>query len=179
MGLEVVEVVMRQWCLNVMAVFALLALPLAGCGGSDNGGTGGDAGSGGSAGSGGTAGTGGTAGGAGDGGSGGNGSAVTQSWSGQGDGDDGPFTVCLTVNADGTALVFDAEGACSWPFAVQFESCDGTGDWASGQDIPIVNGAFSHSSQFREISGTLDGNTASGDVTITTCSGSWTATPDP
>lgn len=134
-----------------------LALPLAGCSGSDNGGA---------------------AGGAGDGGSGGNGSAVTQSWSGQGDGEDGPFTVCLTVNEDGTALVFDAEGACSWSFAVQFESCDGTGDWASGQDIPIVNGAFSHSSQFREISGTFDGNTASGDVTITTCSGSWTATPD-
>ena len=40
MGLEVVEVVMRQWCLNVLAVFALLAFPLAGCSGSDNGGAG-------------------------------------------------------------------------------------------------------------------------------------------
>ena len=162
MGLEVVEVVMRQWCLNVLAVFALLAFPLAGCG-SDNGGT---------------AGTGGAAGGAGDGGSGGNGSAVTQSWSGQGDGEDGPFTVCLTVNADGTALVFDEEGECSWSFAVQFESCEGTGAWASDEDIPIANGDFSHSSSFREISGTFDGNTVSGDVVITTCSGLWTATPD-
>lgn len=175
---------MKGWFFNVIAMFALLALPLAGCSGSSNGGTGGaagtggTAGSGGAAGAGGTAGTGGMAGGGGDGGSGGNGATANQSWSGQGDGEDGPFTICLTVNEDGSALVFDAEGACGWPFAVQFDSCEGTGDWASNEDIPIVNGAFSHSSQFREISGTFDGNTVSGDVTITTCSGSWTATPD-
>jgi len=171
---------MRQWFLNMVPVFALLALPVAGCSGSSNGGTGGDAGAGGSAGSGGGAGAGGTAGSGGASGTGGNGSAATQSWSGQGDGEDGPFTICLTVNADGSALVFDeGDGQCGWSFAVEFESCEGTGAWASGEDIPIVDGAFSHSSQFREISGTFDGDTVSGDVVITTCSGSWTATPDP
>lgn len=176
---------MKQLFLDAMVVFALLVLPFAGCSSSTNGdggdggsggmaGSGGDAGSGGSAGSGGTAGMGGTAG---DGGTGGNGTA-NQSWSGQGTGEDGPFTICLTVNEDGTALVFD-DGACGWSFAVEFEACPTTPDaWATGQDVPIVNDVFTFSSSFREINGTFTGDTASGDVTIGQCNGSWTAMPD-
>jgi hypothetical protein len=174
---------MKQWFFSVMAVFALLSLPLLACSGSNEGaggsaGSGGTAGSGGSAGSGGAAGTGGMAGAGGDGGAAGNGTGANQSWSGQGDGDDGPFSICLTVNEGETALVFD-DGACGWSVAVQFEACDTTPDaWATAVDIPIEGGAFTYSRSFREINGTFDGDTASGDVTVGSCSGTWTATPD-
>lgn len=181
------EVVMKQLFLDAMVVFALLVLPFAGCSSSTNGngGNGGDGGSGGTDGSGGAgggAGSGGAAGiggMAGNGGAGGNGTA-TQSWSGQGTGEDGPFTICLTVNEDGNTLVFDGDGTCSWSFAVQFESCATRPDaWATAQDIPIVEGSFSFSSSRGEISGAFAGDTVSGDVRVAQCNGSWTVRPDP
>ena len=76
--------------------------------------------------------------------------------------------------------MFEHDGACGWSFAVQFESCSTNPDaWATGEDVPITDGAFSFTSSFREINGTFDGDMASGDVTIGSCNGSWMATPDP
>ena len=169
---------MKHWIWSWVGVFALLVLPLVGCSGSTDDGTGGDAGAGGTAGSGGSAGSGGAAGTGGAGGS----SSASHLWtgSGQGDGADGPFVICFNVRADGNALVppSDPSSECGWSLAVEFENCEGgKGGFATADEIPIVDGAFMVDEQFRDISGTIDGNTASGEVAIQTCSGSWEATP--
>ena len=171
---------MRYFIWNWVSVFALLILPLAGCGDSTPEGAGGTAGMGGAAGTGGEAGTGGTE--VGD----------TGLWTGSGQGDpDGPFTICFNVREDGSALVrpLDTNQECRgnslW---IEFQDCEG--GFSTNEEIPIVDGTFRLLNEqggmagFWDISGTLNGNTASGEATVGavpdgTCSGSWEATPSP
>jgi hypothetical protein len=133
---------------------------------------------GGAAGTGGEAGTGGTE--VGD----------TGLWTGSGQGDpDGPFTICFNVREDGSALVrpLDTNQECRgnslW---IEFQDCEG--GFSTNEEIPIVDGTFRLLNEqggmagFWDISGTLNGNTASGEATVGaapdgTCSGSWEATP--
>jgi hypothetical protein len=167
---------MKYFIWNWLGVFALLALPSGGCSGSTNEGTGG------------TAATGGTA------GTGGSEPASMGLWTGSGQGGaDGSFTICFNVKEDGSALVrpLDANQECQgnslW---VEFDDCEG--GFSTNEEIPIVDGAFQLVSDgegplagYWDISGTLDGNTASGEADIgsltpnETCSGSWDATPGP
>ena len=169
---------MRYFIWNWVSVFALLILPFAGCGDSTPEGAGGSAGMGGAAGTGGEAGTGGTE--VGD----------TGLWTGSGQGDpDGPFTICFNVREDGSALVrpLDTNQECRgnslW---IEFQDCEG--GFSTNEEIPIVDGTFRLLNEqggmagFWDISGTLNGNTASGEATVGavpdgTCSGSWEATP--
>jgi hypothetical protein len=69
---------------------------------------------------------------------------------------------------------------------VEFENCEG--GFSTNEEIPIVDGSFHLLNQegglagYWDISGTFDGNTASGEAEVGatpdgTCSGSWTATP--
>jgi hypothetical protein len=174
---------MRYVICSWLSVFALLILPFAGCGGETNeeaAGSGGDAGAGGTAGSGGVAGTGGSE------------PAPPGPWTGGGQGGaDGAFTVCFHVREDGNALVRPLNptpecGAFSLEVDFDNDSCD----FATNQEIPIVGGSFRLLNEgdglgvFWDISGTFDGNTASGEaetgsIPNETCSGSWTATPSP
>ena len=171
---------MKYFIWNWVSVFALLILPFAGCGDSTPEGAGGSAGMGGAAGTGGEAGTGGTE--VGD----------TGLWTGSGQGDpDGPFTICFNVREDGSALVrpLDTNQECRgnslW---IEFQDCEG--GFSTNEEIPIVDGTFRLLNEqggmagFWDISGTLNGNTASGEATVGavpdgTCSGSWEATPSP
>jgi len=174
---------MKCFIWNWLGVFALLALPFAGCSGSTNEGTGGTAGAGGTAGTGGSAGTGGAA------GTGGSEPASMGLWTGSGQGGaDGSFTICFNVKEDGSALVrpLDANQECQgnslW---VEFDDCEG--GFSTSEEIPVVGGAFHlvNEGLGADISGTFDGNTASGEADIAsltpneTCSGSWDATPGP
>lgn len=173
---------MRYFIWNWVSVFALLILPLAGCGESTPEGAGGTAGMGGAAGTGGEAGTGGTE------------VVAPGLWTGSGQGDpDGPFTICFSVREDGSALVepLDTNQECRgnslW---IEFQDCEG--GFSTNEEIPIVDGTFHLFEQgtgplagYWDITGTLDGNTASGVADIgsvtpdETCSGSWEATPSP
>ena len=170
---------MRCFIWSWVSVFALLVLPFAGCSGSTTegaAGAGGDAGAGGSAGAGGMAGTGGT-------------EAVSSGfWTGSGPGGaDGAYTICFNVRGDGEALVrgADPNQVCDgWSIAVRFPDCEGV--FQTNEVIPIVAGAFHLVIEdfSVDISGTLDGATASGEATVGafpdgTCSGSWEATPSP
>jgi hypothetical protein len=171
---------MKYFIWNWLGMFALLALPLAGCGGSTNEGA---AGSGGDAGASGTAGTGGMA------GTGGSEPAPVGLWTGSGQGGaDGAFTVCFNVREDGGALVpsLDANAGCEGrSFAIEFDDC--LGALLTSEEVPIVDGVFhlfrdgaEAMEGYWDITGTFDGNTASGDATvgwIARCSGSWDATP--
>ena len=171
---------MKYFIWNWVGMFALLALPLAGCSGSTNEGA---AGSGGEAGAGGTAGTGGMA------GTGGSDAAPVGLWTGSGQGGaDGTFTVCFNVREDGGALVpsLDANPGCEGrSFAIEFDDCEGA--LLTSEEVPIVDGVFhlfrdgaEAMEGYWDITGTFDGNTASGDATvgwIARCSGSWDATP--
>ncbi len=165
---------------NWLGIFALLALPLAGCSDSTNegaAGSGGDAGAGGTAGTGGMAGTGGTE------------PAPVGLWTGSGQGGaDGAFTVCFNVREDGGALVppvGENPGCDGYSFAIEFDNCDGA--LLTSDVVPIVDGVFNlfrdgadAMEGYWDITGTFDGNTASGDVTVgwvARCSGSWDATP--
>ena len=170
---------MRYVVFSWLTMFALLSLPFAGCSGSTNEGTGG---SGGDAGAGGTAGSGGTA------GAGGSEPAPPGLWTG---GADGSFTICFNVREDGNALVrpLDTNQECRgnslW---VEFDTCEG--GLSTNEEIPVVDGVFRLLNEqgglagYWDISGTIDGNTASGEAEVGaipdgTCLGSWTATPSP
>ena len=171
---------MRYFIWSWVSVFALLVLPFAGCSDSTNEGA---AGSGGDAGAGGTAGTGGMA------GTGGSEPAPVGLWTGSGQGGaDGSFTLCFNVREDGLALVpsLDANPGCDGhSFAIEFDDC--AGGLLTGEEVPIVNGVFHlvrHGAEpmegYWDITGTIDGDTASGDATvgwIARCTGSWDATP--
>ena len=136
---------------------------------------------------GGSAGVGGGAGAGGEAGSGGE--ATTGIWTGTGDGPDGTFFICFNVNEDGSALVrpFDASNECmGWSLWVEFDACEG--GFSTTEEIPIVDGAFRLLNEagglagFWDISGTFDGNNASGDAEVGavpdgTCDGAWTASP--
>ncbi|MBW2161834.1 MAG: hypothetical protein JRH14_18020 [Deltaproteobacteria bacterium] len=174
---------MRYVVFSWLTMFALLSLPFAGCSGSTNEGTGG---SGGDAGAGGTAGSGGTA------GAGGSEPAPPGLWTGGGQGGaDGSFTICFNVREDGNALVrpLDTNQECRgnslW---VEFDTCEG--GLSTNEEIPVVDGVFHLLNEqgglagYWDISGTIDGNTASGEAEVGaipdgTCLGSWTATPSP
>ena len=173
---------MRCFIWNWAGVLALLLLPLGGCSDTTTDGTGGAAGDGGE---GGAAGTGGEA------GSGGVVGSPTGAWSGSGQGGaDGSFTVCFNVRDDGDALVrptapaMDCDGNS---LSVQFDDCEG--GFSTTEIVPIVDGSFALLNEqgglagFWDISGMIDGDTASGEATVGavegTCSGSWTASPAP
>jgi hypothetical protein len=171
---------MRYFIWSWVSVLALLVLPFAGCSDSTNEGA---AGSGGDAGAGGTAGTGGMA------GTGGSEPAPVGLWTGSGQGGaDGSFTVCFNVREDGLALVpsLDVNPGCEGrSFAIEFDDCNG--GLLTGEEVPIVDGVFhlfrdgaDAMEGYWDITGTIDGDTASGDATvgwIARCSGSWDATP--
>jgi hypothetical protein len=94
------------------------------------------------------------------------------------------------VNEDGSALVRPVDpnqecvGNSLW---VEFDDCDG--GFSTNEEIPIVDGVFHLLSDgqgplagFWDISGTFDGDTASGEASVGrfpegTCSGSWSASP--
>ena len=172
---------MRCFIWSWVSVFALLVLPFAGCSGSTTegaAGAGGDAGAGGSAGAGGMAGTGGSE------------PAPVGLWTGSGQGGaDGSFTICFNVREDGLALVpsLDVNAGCEGErsFAIVFDDCNG--GLLTGEEVPIVDGVFhlfrdgaEAMEGYWDITGTIDGDTASGDATvgwIARCSGSWDATP--
>ncbi|RLB50179.1 MAG: hypothetical protein DRH23_04950, partial [Deltaproteobacteria bacterium] len=123
---------MRYFIWNWVSVFALLILPLAGCGESTPEGAGGTAGMGGAAGTGGEAGTGGTE------------VVAPGLWTGSGQGDpDGPFTICFSVREDGSALVepLDTNQECRgnslW---IEFQDCEG--GFSTNEEVPIVDGTF-------------------------------------
>ena len=175
---------MRYFIWSWVSVFALLVLPFAGCSDSTNEGA---AGSGGDAGAGGTAGTGGMA------GTGGSEPAAVGLWTGSGQGGaDGSYTICFNVREDGPALVppLDASPECdNNSFAIEFEDCSGgLSIGGGGVPIPIVDGVFHLLEEgtgplagYWDITGTFDGNTASGEAivgaVVGTCSASWEATP--
>ena len=170
-----------KYFVSYWALFALLVFPFAGCSSSTNDGMDGSAGASGTAGSGGTAGAG---------GGGGSAASPVGLWTGSGqDAPDGPLTICFNVRDDGEALVRpvdpnqECQGNSLW---VEFENCEG--GFSTNEEIPIVDGAFRLLNEegglagFWDISGTFDGNTASGEATTGavgggTCTGSWTATP--
>jgi hypothetical protein len=178
------EVVMKYFIWNWVGVFSLLILPFAGCSGSTNeggAGSGGDAGAGGAAGTGGMAGTGGSE------------PAPPGLWIGSGQGGaDGAFTICFHVREDGQALVrpLNPSAECgSSSIEVDFDPDICMGFFGTNEEVPIVNGSFRLFEEgtgplagYWDISGTFDGNTASGDAEVGaipdgTCSGSWTAAP--
>lgn len=173
-----------RYLFELICVLALSVMPLAGC--SDDEGVGGSAGS---AGTGGTAGSGGgTAGAGGMAGTGGSEPSPVGLWTGSGqDAPDGPLTICFNVRDDGGALVASrdtnqqCQGCSLW---VEFENCEGA--FLTNEEIPIVDGAFNllNEGLSSNISGTFDGNMASGEATTGavgggTCTGSWQATPSP
>ena len=171
---------MRYFIWSWVSVFALLVLPFAGCSDSTTeggAGAGGDAGAGGSAGAGGMAGTRGSE------------PSPVGLWTGSGQGGaDGAYTICFNVREDGLALVppLDASPECdNYSFMIEFDDC--AGGLSTGEEVPIVNGVFHlvrHGAEPMEgdwdITGTIDGDAASGDATvgwIARCTGSWDATP--
>ena len=181
-----------------VGLVCVLALSVMGCSGSTNGngGSGGNGGDGGSAGSGGggaggDGGQGGAGGSAGSGGSGGTGGVeeITLGlWTGTGDGDDGPFTICFNVafsEIDGYLLqtppMFLPE--CNYALAVEFQECEGAYLLRGG--VEITEGAFREffdQGTLVDITGTFVGGMASGEATTGelsggTCTGSWTAMP--
>ena len=170
-----------RYLFELICVLALSVMPMAGC--SDDGGVGGSGGSAGSGGSGGgTAGAGGMA------GTGGSEPSPVGLWTGSGqDAPDGPLTICFNVREDGGALVasLDTNQECQgWSLWVEFENCEGA--FLTNEEIPIVDGAFNLllESLSSNISGTFDGNTASGEATTLavgggTCAGTWQASPSP
>ena len=169
---------MKCFILNWVSVFALLVLPLGGCSSETADGTGGGTGG---DGTGGMVGTGGTD------------VVSTGLWTGSGQGDpDGPFTICFNVREDGSALVRpldtnqECQGNSIW---IEFQDCEG--GFSTNGEIPIVDGTFHLFEEgtgplagYWDITGTFDGNTASGvaDIGSTapdeTCSGSWEAAPN-
>jgi hypothetical protein len=188
----------------LVGLVCVLALSVLGCSGSTNGngGSGGNGGDGGSAGSGGggaggdggsgglggSAGSGGTGGVAGNGGTGGVQEITLGLWTGTGDGEDGPFTICFNVALDpidgyflGKPIMFLAE--CNYGLAVEFQECQGA-HLTSGAG-EIVDGSFRYffdQGTCVDVSGTFVGDTASGEATTSElsggrCTGSWTATP--
>jgi len=173
-----VEVAMRYLLGTWLGVLSLLALPLLACGSSNEGagGTGGVAGTGGSAGSGGTAGTGGMA------GTGGTPLAAGL-WTGSGEGgSDGALTICFFVSEDGDAIVegLAPDSPCDGQsLSLNFPDCGVS--FGDKERIPIVDGTFQllDSLGTYDISGTFDGNTASGQATVQQCSGTWQAAPAP
>jgi hypothetical protein len=160
-------------------------MPAAGCSGASTEGNGG----GGVGGEGGESGQGGVGATGGEGGSGG--TAPLGIWTGTGDGGDGTFSICFNVNEGGSALVrpLDASNECMGSsLSVQFDACEG--GFSTDEEIPIVDGSFSLLNQegglagYWDISGTLDGDSASGSAEVGavlegTCAGSWTASPVP
>ena len=183
MSFCIVEVVMKYFIWNWVSVFALLVLPLGGCGSSTTNGTGGAAGTGGVAGTGGTGGGGGTAGTGGTAGGGGSAAIPAGVWTGTGTGGSGgSFDICFAVNEDGTALTLgaDSEQRCEfYSLEVAFTGC--VGSLSYKPDIPIEDGFFELLDVTVDIKGTFDGNTASGEATLIgdeTCSSQWEATPN-
>jgi hypothetical protein len=166
-----------RYLFGFLCVCALGLVPLVGCGSSEP-----EAeirGPGGSGGAGGMAGTGGSE------------PSPVGLWTGSGQGGaDGSFTICFNVREDGLALVpsSDVNAGCEGhSFAIEFEDC--LGGLLTGEEVPIVDGVFhlfrdgaEAMEGYWDITGTFDGDTASGDATvgwIARCSGSWDATPSP
>jgi hypothetical protein len=172
---------MKHFIRSWVSLFALLVLPFAGCSGSTTegaAGAGGDAGAGGNAGAGGMAGTGGSE------------PSPRGLWTGSGQGGaDGAFTICFNLSEDGSQLEspLDATPECgNYSFAIEFEDCEGA--LLDTETIPIVDGVFvlfrdgtDPLAGYWDITGTFDGNTASGEAivgaVVGTCSASWEATP--
>jgi hypothetical protein len=110
---------------------------------------------------------------------------ATGLWTGSGvDGPAAPWSICFNLSEDGSALtmVTDSEQPCYlWALQIELNGCSGS-SWYK-QDIPVENGEFEVGAEGQDlhITGTFDGNTASGDATILVggepCSGSWEATP--
>ena len=81
----------------------------------------------------------------------------------------------------------DANPGCEgYSFAIEFDDCEGA--LLTTEEVPIVNGVFHLLEEgegplagYWDITGTFDGNTASGEAivgaVVGTCSGSWDATP--
>jgi hypothetical protein len=188
----------------LVGFICVLALGVVGCGETTgtraSGGTGGTGGvgfghsDGGAGGTGGTGGDGGSAGmgGGGMAGSGGSGLITEGLWTGSGQGADGAVTICFnvlfSVVEDRYFLrkpqVYLAE--CNHSLEVAFSDCEG-GFLTTGE-IPFVGNSFrtqfDQAGSFHDISGTFDGNTASGEATTGSasggrCSGPWDATPSP
>ncbi|MGB8221060.1 MAG: hypothetical protein WCF10_00670 [Polyangiales bacterium] len=100
-----------------------------------------------------------------------------------------PFDICLNLNEEGTALTagLNPDEPCQlFSFQVSSTSCGVVG-WSCKPDIPIVDGsfnlAFDNGNAVYELSGTLDGNSASGAVVLQgdggPCPGDWEASPAP
>jgi len=169
---------MRYSALQRVCVFALLVFPIVGCSDSGSDGAGGAGGAAGIGGTGGAAGAGGTGGAAGTGGT----EPVTAGlWMGSGDqGSGAPWTICFGVSEDGSALT--AADACqSFAIQVVFEGCPNS--VSSRPDIPIVDGSFRvlDDQGGWDITGTFDGDTATGEGSFVTdegtCTNDWTAMP--
>ena len=174
-----------RYLFEFICVLALGVMPLAGCSDDEGvGGSGGSAGTGGSGGAGGMAGTRGSE------------PSPVGLWTGSGQGGaDGSFTICFNVSEDGSGLVppLEASPECdNHSFGIEFDVCEGgllVG--GGGVPIPIVDGVFELFEQgtgplagYWDITGTFDGNTASGEAIVGavdggTCSASWEATPSP
>jgi hypothetical protein len=105
-------------------------------------------------------------------------------WTGSGEGgSDGALTVCFFVSEDGDAIVqgLEPDSPCdSEAIFVSFPDC-GPSSLGYREPIPIVDGTFLllDSLGTYEISGSFDGNTASGEATLNQCSGTWEAAPAP
>ena len=97
-----------------------------------------------------------------------------------------PWSICFNLSEDGSAA-HDGYGfgAAMLPLGPRDRAQVCSGSSSYNQDIPVADGAFEVGAEGEElhITGTFDGNTASGDATLLvageTCSGSWTATPSP
>jgi hypothetical protein len=102
-------------------------------------------------------------------------------WTGSGEGgSDGALTICFFVSEDGDAIVqgLEPDSPCDGhSLALNFPDCGLGASLINNERIPIVDGAFQL--LLSDISGTFDGNTASGEATIDQCSGTWQAAPAP
>jgi hypothetical protein len=117
---------------------------------------------------------------------------TTGLWTGSGvDGSAVPFDICFNLNEEGTALTagLNPDEPChlhSFIVSSTSTSCGPT-SWSYKPDIPIVdrsfNLAFDNGNAVYELSGTLDGNSASGAVVLHgdggPCPGDWEASPAP
>jgi len=126
---------------------------------------------------------------AGTGGMGGTHAIVSGLWTGSGvNGTAVPFDICFNVSEDGTALtegLIPDEPCAGWKIDVTSPIDGCFGSLGSRSVIPIVDGSFSLDYDtgvgVKEIHGTFDGNSASGEVSSSgaggPCQGDWEAHP--
>jgi hypothetical protein len=102
------------------------------------------------------------------------------SWTGSSDqGPDETFTICFNVSEDGTEVVTGGLGCMGHSLALDFNPDCGA-SLVSNEQIPIVDGAFNYElTGSGTASGTIDGETASGEAMVGDCSTTWEATPSP